>query len=114
MQNKAKDSLEERLPLVVEIMPGQAREGLVHIFEPDHYDEMQPDQLVHYALSSDTSIEDRSIKRKIEEQMQGGVLLYKGEEAEGYLLDKLSVEETAQGERYMYMPLRVIKPQEGG
>jgi hypothetical protein len=103
------------LPLVIEIMPGQASEGLVDIHEAGSYQEVSLRQLVEKALSrTDLSIEERLVLEDIQRQLDGGILLSRGREIDGPAADYASVEETEAGEKYLYVPIRAIKPQEGG
>ena len=102
------------LPLVLEIMPGQATEGIMSLYEPESYKGKNLDELVKSALNKDLSIEEQQIADKIKEQMVGGKLLYKGNEVQSNPLDYAVVEKTGEGEKYFYVQLRAIKPQEGG
>ena len=61
------------LPLVLEIIPGQAGEGLVVVMEPGSYEEFTLRDLCRQALErTDFSIEDRQILEDIKRQLQGG------------------------------------------
>ncbi len=103
------------LPLVVEIIPGQAAEGLIDIYEPGSYESMTLRKLCDRTLSrKEWSIEEQLIIEDIHRQLKGGKMLSRGREIEGYALDYSVPEETEAGERYLYVPVRVIKPQEGG
>jgi hypothetical protein len=103
------------LPLVVEIMPGQASEGLVHIVEVGSYEGKSLRKLVEAALNRpDLAIEERLVLEDIKRQLDGGKLLSRGKDIEGTATEYASVEETEAGEKYLYVPVRAIKPQEGG
>ena len=106
-------SLEERLPLVLEIVPGQAEEGLVNIFEPGTY-QTDLKTLVNDALGKDYSIEERQVVKDINTQLEGGMLIYKGKEIGSNPLDYAIKERSEAGEDYLFIQLRAIKPQEGG
>lgn len=108
MQSKA------NLPLVLEIIPGQATEGIIGLYEPESYKGKELTELVSNSLDKDLSIEEQQIADKIREQMNGGKLLYKGKEIQSNPLDYAVVEKTEEGEEYNYVQLRAIKPQEGG
>lgn len=103
------------LPLVVEIIPGQAAEGLIDVYEPGSYEGMTLRKLCDRTLSRrEWSIEEQLIIEDIHRQLNGGKLLSRGKEIEGYALDYTVFEQTEAGEQYLYVPVRVIKPQEGG
>lgn len=106
---------EKQLPLVVEILPGQAGEGLLAIFEPDKYDQRSLHDLCQEMLTRrDWSIEERQILEDIRRQLQGGKLLARGRDLRERPLAYARLEETEAGERYWYVAVRAIKPQEGG
>ena len=102
------------LPLVVEVMPGQAKEGLVDVFEPDTYRNRTLPDIVQYMTSDVQSVEDRAMAEEVRRGMNGGKLLYEGQIADGNVLAYAVMEETAKGERYLYVQARIIRPQEGG
>jgi hypothetical protein len=103
------------LPLVLEIIPGQAGEGLVVVMEPGSYEGRTLRDLCRQALErTDFSIEDRQILEDIRRQLQGGKLLCQGRNLEDDPQSFGTVEETEAGEAYLYVPVRAIKPQEGG
>ena len=105
----------EKLPLVLEILPGQAGEGLVVVFEPGSYEHRDLRELCDEALNrQNLSIEEQVILEDINRQLQGGKLLFRGQEVKGSPLALAAIEETEAGERYNYVPVRAIKPQEGG
>lgn len=105
----------ELLPLVVEIIPGQAAEGLIDIYEPGSYEGTTLRKLCDRTLNrGEWTIEEQLIIEDINRQLKGGKLLCRGREIEGYALDYSVSERTEAGERYLYVPVRVIKPQEGG
>jgi hypothetical protein len=115
---KKEQEHEEResvLPLVVEILPGQASEGLVDIHEAGSYQGASLRQLVERALGrADLTIEERQVLEDINRQLDGGTLLCRGKEIDVPAAEYASVEETEVGEKYLYVPIRAIKPQEGG
>jgi hypothetical protein len=103
------------LPLVLEIIPGQAGEGLVVVLEPGSYEGSTLRDLCHQALGrTDFSIEERQILEDIQRQLQGGKLLCQGRILDAPVQSFGTVEETEAGEAYLYVPVRAIKPQEGG
>jgi hypothetical protein len=107
--------LPQLLPLVVEIMPGQAAEGLIDIFEPGSYEGKTLRRLCERTLSKKTwTIEERLIIEDINRQLDGGKLLCRGQEIEGNALEYAVSEQTEAGEKYLYVPIRAVKPQEGG
>lgn len=107
--------LQKPLPLVLEIIPGQAGEGLVVVLKPGSYEGSTLRELCDQALSrTDFSIEERQILEDIQRQLQGGKLLCQGRDLDGPPQLFASVEETEAGEDYLYVPVRAIKPQEGG
>jgi len=109
------EKAQKPLPLVLEIIPGQAGEGLVVVMEPGSYEGSSLRELCDLALSrTDFSIEERQILEDIERQLQGGKLLCQGRDLDAPAQAFATVEETAAGEAYCYVPVRAIKPQEGG
>ncbi|AEB09689.1 hypothetical protein [Desulfobacca acetoxidans] len=110
-----KQKREQLLPLVVEILPGQAGEGLLEVFEPGSYEGKTLEQLCRQMLArSDWSIEERQILDDIQRQLQGGRLLAKGRDLESKAIDYARLEQSEEGEDYFYAPVRAIRPQEGG
>lgn len=107
--------LERVLPLVIEILPGQAGEGLIDIYDPGSYEEAPLRELVYRTLSKNNwSIEEEQILDDIKRQLSGGKLLVRGKEIQGNGPEHAVLEETEEGERYLYVSVRAIKPQEGG
>ena len=103
------------LPLVIEILPGQAGEGLIDIYEPGSYENQSLRDLVYKTLSKKNwSIEEKQILDDIHRQLSGGKLLIRGKDLQGRVLDHTIMEETEEGEKYFYVPIRALKPQEGG
>ncbi len=103
------------VPMVIEIMPGQASEGLIDTFEPGTYDGRSLRELCEQTLEKTRwSIEDQQIVDDIKRQLAGGKLLCRGKAAEGEVRDYATLEVTEAGEQYFYVPVRAIKPQEGG
>ncbi len=106
---------EKLLPLVVEIMPGHAAEGLIDIYEPGTYEGQSLRKICHGTLNKNKwSIEEQLILEDIDRQLEGGKLLCRGQEIDGTALEFAVSEETESGEKYLYVPIRAIKPQEGG
>jgi hypothetical protein len=109
------EELQQLLPLVVEIIPGQAAEGLIDIYEPGSYEGKTLRKLCDKTLSKKKwSIEEQLIIEDISRQLDGGKLLCRGHDIEGAALEYAVSEETEAGEKYLYVPIRAIKPQEGG
>lgn len=107
--------MEQLLPLVFEILPGQAGEGLLDVFEPGTYGHKSIRELVDGTLARENwSVEERQLVEEIRRQLFGGKLLIKGREVRGSVMEHVSLEETDEGERYLYVAVRAVKPQEGG
>ena len=106
---------EQVLPLVVEIIPGQAGEGLIDVYEPGSYEGQSLWKLCEKTLSrTKWSIEEQQILDDIRRQLDGGRLLSKGGTIDRAALEYAVLEETEQGEKYLYTAVRALKPQEGG
>ena len=109
------DEAEKLLPLVLEIMPGHAADGLIEIYEPGSYEGKTLRKLCDRTLSKkNLTIEEQLIVEDIARQLEGGKLLCRGQDIEGTALEFAISEETEAGEKYFYVPVRAIKPQEGG
>jgi hypothetical protein len=109
------DDAEKLLPLVIEIIPGHAAEGLIDIYEPGSYAAKPLKKLCDKTLNKkNLSIEEQLIVEDIMRQLDGGKLLSRGHEIEGTALEYAVSEQTEAGEKYLYVPIRAIKPQEGG
>jgi hypothetical protein len=109
------DEEEQVLPLVIEIMPGQAGEGLVDIYQPGSYEGKSLRQLCQKTLDKkDLSIEEQLILEDIQRQLKGGKFLSRGQDIDSMAPAYAVTEETEAGEKYLYVPVRAIKPQEGG
>ena len=109
------DIVQQVLPLVLEIIPGQAGEGVIDVYEPGSYEGQSLRKLCEKTLSrKNWSIEEQQILENIMRQLEGGRLLCRGQRIEGTALDYAAPEETEAGEGYLYVPVRAIKPQEGG
>ena len=109
------DVVEQVLPLVLEVIPGQAGEGLIDIYEPGSYEGQSLRKLCEKTLGKKNwSIEEQQILEDINRQLNGGRLLCRGRQIEGTAMEYGVVEETEAGEKYLYVPIRAIKPQEGG
>ncbi|MGD8916968.1 MAG: hypothetical protein PVH35_10250 [Syntrophobacterales bacterium] len=106
---------EQVLPLVIEIMPGQAGDGLVDIYQPGSYEGKPLRKLCQNTLNKkDLSIEEQLILEDINRQLDGGKFLSRGQEIDSMAPAYAVLEETEAGEKYLYVPVRAIKPQEGG
>ncbi len=109
------DEHEKLLPLVLEIIPGHAAEGLIDIYEPGSYEGKSLRKLCEHTLSKKKwSIEEQLIVEDIIRQREGGNLLCRGQQIDGTALEYAEAEQTEAGEKYLYVPIRAIKPQEGG
>lgn len=107
--------VEQVLPLVLELIPGQAGEGLIEVYEPGSYELQSLRKLCEGLLSKTSwSVEEQEILEDIKRQLEGGRLLCRGRSMDGSALDYSVVEETEAGEKYLYVPVRAIRPQEGG
>jgi len=114
-KSDATPNLEARLPLVLEIVPGQAREGLVEMFPPGSYETKDVADLVESVLGKENmSVEERQVLNDVRKQLHGGKLLYNGQEVKGNYTAYATEQTTEQGEKYRYVVLKAIKPQEGG
>ncbi len=109
------DEAEKLLPLVLEVMPGHAAEGLIEIYEPGSYEGKTLRKLCDQTLKKkNLTIEEQLIAEDVARQLEGGKLLCRGQEIEGTALEFAVSEQTEAGEKYFYVPVRAIKPQEGG
>ena len=109
------DEAEKLLPLVLEIMPGHAAEGLIDIYEPGSYEVKSLRKLCDRTLrKKNLTIEEQLIAEDVTRQLKGGKLLCRGQEIDGTALEFAVSEQTEAGEKYLYVPIRAIKPQEGG
>lgn len=109
------DEDEKLLPLVIEIMPGHAAEGLIDIYEPGSHEGKSLRKLCDRTLGKkNLTLEEQLIAEDIARQLEGGKLLCRGQEIEGTALEFAVSEQTEAGEKYLYVPIRAIKPQEGG
>lgn len=107
--------VEQVLPLVLEIIPGQAGEGLIDVYEPGSHEGQTLRKLCEKTLSKKNwSIEEHLIIEDIQRQLDGGRFLCRGRQIDSTALDYAALEETEAGEKYLYVPVRAIKPQEGG
>ena len=109
------DEAEKLLPLVLEILPGHAAEGLIDIYEPGSYEVKSLRILCERTLrKKNLTIEEQLIAEDVARQLEGGKLLCRGQEIDGTALEFAVSEQTEAGEKYFYVPIRAIKPQEGG
>lgn len=107
--------LEQVLPLVIEIIPGQAGEGLIDVYEPGSYEGQSLRKLCEKVLSkTHWSIEEQQVLDDVKRQLDGGRLLCKGGGIDRAVLEYAVLEETEKGEKYLYVAVRALKPQEGG
>jgi hypothetical protein len=114
-QSEEMEESERVLPLVLEIIPGQAGEGLIDIYEPGSYEGKLVRKLCDETLNKKNwSIEDLQIVEDIRRQLEGGRLLCRGQEIQGTVRELAVLEQTEAGENYLYVPIRAIRPQEGG
>jgi len=103
------------LPLVLELIPGQAAEGLIGVHEPGSYEVHSLRKLCERLLRrTNWSLEEQQVLEDVRRLLEGGMLLCRGRQIDGAALDHAVVEETEAGEKYFYIPVRAIKPQEGG
>jgi hypothetical protein len=109
------DEAEKLLPLVLEIIPGHAAEGVIDIYEPGSHEGKSLRKLCDRTLNKkNLTIEEQLIVEDVARQLEGGKLLCRGQEIEGTALEYAVSEQTEAGEKYLYVPIRAIKPQEGG
>jgi hypothetical protein len=109
------DDAEKLLPLVLEILPGHAAEGLIDIYEPGSYEAKSLRNLCKRTLSKkNLTLEEQLIAEDIARQLEGGKLLCRGQEIDGTAFEFAVSEQTEAGEKYFYVPIRALKPQEGG
>ena len=109
------DVEQQLMPLVLEIIPGHAAEGLIEVYEPGSYEGESLKRLCEKTLSKkNLSIEEQLILEDVSRQLEGGKLLCRGQEIDGGLLEFALAEQTKAGEMYFYVPVRALKPQEGG
>src|SRR3990172_9242819 len=107
--------VEQVLPLVLEIIPGQAADGLIDIYEPGSHEGQTLRKLCERTLNKkDWSIEELQILEDIRRQLEGGRLICRGRPIEGTALDHAVREATEAGEKYLYAPIRPTNPREGG
>jgi hypothetical protein len=109
------DEEQQVMPLVIEIIPGHAAEGLIDVYEPGSYEGDSLKKLCERTLNKkNLSIEEQLILEDVVRQLEGGKLLCRGQEIDGKLLEFVESEQTKAGEKYFYVPIRAIRPQEGG
>jgi len=110
-----REVVEQLLPLVLELIPGQAGEGLLEVHEPGSYEAHSLRTLCGNLLRrTNWSVEEQQVLEDIRRLLDGGRLLCRGRSVDGLALELAVVEETEAGEKYLYVPVRAIKPQEGG
>ena len=109
------EEAEQLLPLVIEVLPGQAGEGLVDIYQPGAYEGKSLRKLCESTLKKkDLTIEEQLILEDINRQLDGGKFLSRGQEIDSRALEYAVIEKTEAREKYLYVPIRAIKTQEGG
>lgn len=114
-ENKRQLMIKEKIPLVIEVIPGQALEGLVDIYQSGTYENQDVMSLVRKTLDKDNwSVEEHGILDDIKKQLDGGKLIYQGQEVKGTFDVYAKLEKTQEGEKYWYIGFKAIKPQEGG
>ncbi len=114
-QDQDRDAVGQVLPLVLELIPGQAGEGLIEVLEPGTYELLSVRKLCEKLLGrTNWSVEEQQLLDDIRRQLMGGRLLCRGRPIDGLAPGYAVVEETDAGEKYLYVPVRAIKPQEGG
>lgn len=105
------------LKLVIEILPGQAKEGVINCFGEGTWEKKNLNSLVQETIKDADSkkvIDQQAVLTKVKEQMKGGKLLYNGQEIGSNPMDYVTKETSGTGAEYYYLPLRLVKPQEGG
>ena len=115
----AQTILDEKLPLVVEVIPGTAGEGqgLLRAYDFGSYDLSRASaaRLIQDAMAAAESVSDARIIERL--AREGSQHVYVGRRAvrpgaDG-LLDHAEIR-TEEGKKFVYIQLRTIKPQEGG
>src|SRR4030067_3812261 len=90
--------VEQVLPLVLEIIPGQAADGLIDIYEPGSHEGQTLRKLCERTLNKkDWSIEELQILEDIRRQPEGGRLICRGKPSAGAALDLAAREATEGG-----------------
>lgn len=108
-------TLEDKLPLLIKVSPGQERKGLVKLFEHGDYNGQTTRYLVGQMLKDENlSVEDKSMVEQIISLLDGGQLLHHGELVEHNPFAYTTLKRTKANEKYHYLELRVIRPEEGG
>jgi len=84
---------------------------LIDIYEPGSYEGKTLSKLCHRTLNKKKwTIEEQLIIEDISRQLEGGKLLCRGQEIEGTALEYAVPEQTEAGEKYLYVPIRAIRP----
>jgi hypothetical protein len=97
------------LPLVLEIKPNQAAEGLVGVFKPNEYCEQNVDSLARTILENpDLNDLERGIVSDIERNLRNGELKMHGKKAAGFAKGYATLEKSEAGEPFLYLELRAI------
>ena len=112
---KEKKEIPKDLPLVVEIIPGAAEEGLVRAFNVGEYDiEKNVKALAKEILSGEYDMEEGHLIQRINKEINGGKYLIGEEEVNSKIRNYVAKETTEDGLDYLYLQLRIVRPQEGG
>src|SRR3989304_7014226 len=107
--------VEQVLPLVLEIIPGQAADGLIDIYEPGSHEGQTLRKRCERTLNKkDWTIEELQILEDILRQLEGGRLICRGKPIEGTALDHAARQAPEAGEEHQDVALPLIQPQDGG
>lgn len=110
---------QEKLPLIVEVLPGSAGEGfgLIRVFEWGSCNLAQPPQeYFDRAVQTPEGVEEQSIIRRIQQERPGNLLVGAASAPSATVREighHLEIRDDEE-ERYAYLRLRYVKPQEGG
>ncbi len=106
------------LSLIVELIPGSASNGVLISYAHGKYDlEDTFEKVVEKALRSDSATEDdKAIRNRVLKEL-GGTLVVRAEKVKKVdSIRNYCTEETAtdSGAKYLMLPIRVVRSQEGG
>lgn len=114
-EEQKKINTEEKLPLVVELIPGVADQGFIKAYESGNYSlDRTVDSVVNDLILGNHSIEDNVTIDRIKKELGGQMFIGKQDVKGKFVKDYIRVETTKDGAKYLYLPIRVVKPQEGG